>query len=439
MSSVETLSALERRLNATIPQQQVSADVEIRLKRVGRTAKVAGFRPGKVPYKIVEQQYGPQVREEVVGDHLQRAFAEAAEANGLKVVGVPRFEVKTDLKADPIEFSATFEVYPEITLGDLSGKDVERVAFELSEADVENTIETLRKKRATYEKVDRAAQNEDKVVIDFNGVLNGEPFEGGQGKDFPVVLGGGRMLPDFENAIVGMKAGETKSFDMTFPENYHGKDVAGKQVTFTITAHSVEGPKLPELDAEFAKSLGVTDGDVEKLKATGATKIVSACPECVTTLKVYYPEFVGALPFQVFHLTEVLDKYVASGELKLRKDSKEVTFQDPCRLGRFLNVYDQPRNLLKAICGDSFKDMRRSRNASICCGTSGWMNCGIHSKAIQTGRLTEARKTGSRVLATACAKCKIHFTCAMNDTGFPEESKIEVEDLAVLLASSLVK
>ena len=267
MSSVETLSALERRLNATIPQQQVSADVEIRLKRVGRTAKVAGFRPGKVPYKIVEQQYGPQVREEVVGDHLQRAFAEAAEANGLKVVGVPRFEVKTDLKADPIEFSATFEVYPEITLGDLSGKDVERVAFELSEADVENTIETLRKKRATYEKVDRAAQNEDKVVIDFNGVLNGEPFEGGQGKDFPVVLGGGRMLPDFENAIVGMKAGETKSFDMTFPENYHGKDVAGKQVTFTITAHSVEGPKLPELDAEFAKSLGVTDGDVEKLKA----------------------------------------------------------------------------------------------------------------------------------------------------------------------------
>lgn len=267
MSSVETLSALERRLNATIPQQQVSADVEIRLKRVGRTAKVAGFRPGKVPYKIVEQQYGPQVREEVVGDHLQRAFAEAAEANGLKVVGVPRFEVKTDLKADPIEFSATFEVYPEITLGDLSGKDVERVAFELSEADVENTIETLRKKRATYEKVDRAAQNEDKVVIDFNGVLNGEPFEGGQGKDFPVVLGGGRMLPDFENAIVGMKAGETKSFDMTFPENYHGKDVAGKQVTFTIAAHSVEGPKLPELDAEFAKSLGVTDGDVEKLKA----------------------------------------------------------------------------------------------------------------------------------------------------------------------------
>ncbi|MEW6562922.1 MAG: trigger factor [Pseudomonadota bacterium] len=267
MSSVETLSALERRLNATIPQQQVSADVEIRLKRVGRTAKVAGFRPGKVPYKIVEQQYGPQVREEVVGDHLQRAFAEAAEANGLKVVGVPRFEVKTDLKADPVEFSATFEVYPEITLGDLSGKDVERVAFELSEADVENTIETLRKKRATYEKVDRAAQNEDKVVIDFNGVLNGEPFEGGQGKDFPVVLGGGRMLPDFENAIVGMKAGETKSFDMTFPENYHGKDVAGKQVTFTITAHSVEGPKLPELDAEFAKSLGVTDGDVEKLKA----------------------------------------------------------------------------------------------------------------------------------------------------------------------------
>ncbi|MBN1503940.1 MAG: (Fe-S)-binding protein [Candidatus Eisenbacteria bacterium] len=179
--------------------------------------------------------------------------------------------------------------------------------------------------------------------------------------------------------------------------------------------------------------------NVEKIKATGATKIVSACPECVTTLKVYYPEFVGALPFEVMHLTELLDKHVASGALKFRKNSKRVTFQDPCRLGRFLNVYEQPRNLLKAICGDSFKDMRRSRNSSVCCGTSGWMNCGIHSKAIQTGRLTEARRTGSDLLATACAKCKIHFMCAMNDTGFPEESKIEVEDLAVLLASSLVK
>lgn len=188
-------------------------------------------------------------------------------------------------------------------------------------------------------------------------------------------------------------------------------------------------------DAENFKMLA--RHNVEKLKATGATKIVTACPECATTLKIYYPEFVGALPFEVVHLSELLDKHVRSGELKFERDDRQVTFQDPCRLGRFLEVYDQPRNLLRAVYGDSFKDMRRSRNASICCGTSGWMNCGIHSKAIQTGRLGEARKTGSKVLATACAKCKIHFKCAMNDTGFPEESKIQVEDLAVLLASSL--
>jgi Fe-S oxidoreductase len=177
--------------------------------------------------------------------------------------------------------------------------------------------------------------------------------------------------------------------------------------------------------------------NIEKLKATGAKRVVTACPECATTLKVYYPEFVGALPFEVVHLTELVDKHAKSGELKFELKDKRVTFQDPCRLGRFLSVYDPPRNLLRQLFGESFKDMRRSRNASICCGTSGWMNCGIHSKSIQTDRLREARKTGSEILATACAKCKIHFKCAMGDTGFPDEAKIQVEDMAVLLASSL--
>lgn len=268
MASVETLGALQRRLNAFIPQQQIRGEVESRLKRLGRTAKVHGFRPGKVPFKILEQQYGAQVHQEVLGDALQRSFADAARANTLRVAGYPDFELKAaDPAAEQIEYSATFEVYPEVALGDVSAESVERVTYALNDADIDNTITTLRKQRAVYEPVDRAAQNDDQVRIDFSGKLGGVVFEGGEAKDFPVVLGRGNMLADFENAIIGMKTGETKSFDMTFPENYHGKDVAGKQVTFTITLHSVEAPRLPELDAEFARALGIEDGDVNKLNA----------------------------------------------------------------------------------------------------------------------------------------------------------------------------
>lgn len=266
-SSVETLSTLERRLNASIPQQQMRGEIEARLKRLGRTAKVAGFRPGKVPFKILEQQYGAQVHQEVLGEALERAFAAEAEANNLKVVGTPSFELKSDLKADPLEYSATFEIYPEVVIGDISGETVERIGYTLADADVEQTIATVRKQRTVFEAVERAAQAEDRVRIDFTGTLGGAVFEGGEAKDYPVVLGQGRMLPDFENAIIGMKPGASKSFEMTFPEDYHGKDVAGKQVTFAITLHAVEAPRLPEVDGEFARQLGVADGDVEKLKS----------------------------------------------------------------------------------------------------------------------------------------------------------------------------
>src|SRR5271169_5918746 len=268
MTSVETLGALERRLNASIPQQKVRGEVESRLKRLGRTAKVHGFRPGKAPFRILEQQYGAQVHQEVLGESLQRAFADEVKAKNLKVVGSPSFELKNaDPAAEQVEYSATFEVYPEVRLGDLGGETVERTVFTLNDADVEQTIATLRRQRAVFEAVSRAAQNEDQVRMDFTGKLNGEVFEGGEARNFAVVLGRGRMLPDFESVIIGMKTGETKSFEITFPEDYHGKNVAGKRVTFTITLHSVEAPRLPEVDVEFAKSLGVADGNVDKLKA----------------------------------------------------------------------------------------------------------------------------------------------------------------------------
>lgn len=268
MSSVETLGALERRLNASIPQQQILGEVAARIKRMGRTAKVPGFRPGKVPYKILEQQFGTQAHQEVLGDELHRSFAEAAQANNLKVAGYPNFEIKTtDFNAPEIEYSATFEVYPEVVIGDMSAESIERLTFTLSDANIDSTIDTLRKQRAVFEPANRAAANEDQVRIDFSGKLEGVVFDGGEAKDFALVLGVGRMLPDFEKAIIGMKAGETKSFDMTFPEDFHGKDVAGKKVTFIIVMHLVEAARLPELDAEFVKGLGIADGDVAKLKA----------------------------------------------------------------------------------------------------------------------------------------------------------------------------
>jgi len=267
MTSVETVSALERRLNASIPQQAIRGVVSARLKNIARNAKIAGFRPGKVPAKVIEQHYGAQVHQEALGEALQRSFQEAALTNNLRVAGNPHFEIKNDdPNADLVEYSATFEVYPEVALGDLSGVEIERLVYQVKPEDVKNTITTLRKQRATFENVDRAVQNEDRVHIDFTGKLDGEPFEGGEGRDISVALGIGRMLPDFEAAIIGMKPNETKSFEMKFPDDYHGKNVAGKLVTFTIVLHRVEAAKLPEVDTEFAKAIGITDGDVGKIE-----------------------------------------------------------------------------------------------------------------------------------------------------------------------------
>jgi trigger factor len=267
MSSIEIMSGLERRLNASIPLQLVSSEMEARLKNLARTAEVPGFRPGKVPFKILEQKHGAQIQQEVLQDALRRSFAKEAQENQLKVVGYPTFEVKTtDPDALWIEYSATFEVYPEVVLGDVSAESMEQVVYSLSDADVDTTIATLRKQHATFEVVDRAAQNGDRVHIDFSGLLEGKIFEGGEARNLAVLLGAGRLLPDFENAIIGMKAGEKKSFDMTFPPDYQAEKVAGKSAAFTITLHKVEEQHLPEIDAKFAKLLGIEDGDVNKLK-----------------------------------------------------------------------------------------------------------------------------------------------------------------------------
>lgn len=274
MSSLEILGGLERRLNISISQPEFKTEVDARLNKVGRTAKLHGFRPGKIPFKILQQHYGAQVEQEVLEVLVQRSFMQAAREHELKVAGMPQIEIKSaNFSGAEIEYNATFEVYPTVLLGDVSAEKIERVNFEMSDADVADTVLTLRKQRAVFEVAARAAENGDQVRMDFNGTLAGVSFEGGSAENFELVLGAGRMLPDFEKATLGLSAGETRSFEMTFPADYHGKDVAGKAVTFVITVHEVKAPRLPELDAEFAKALGVADGDLTKLTAEIRTNL----------------------------------------------------------------------------------------------------------------------------------------------------------------------
>ena len=258
---------LERRVDLSIAISSVEKEMEQRLKRMGKNMKMSGFRPGKVPFSIVKQQHGDQARHEVLSEELDRVFGEAVATQKLRVAGYPRIEPKATESNTHLEFSAIFEVYPEITLGDTSTAEIERPVLEVSEAEIEKTLDILRKQRVTYVETDRAAAVEDRVVIDFIGKKDGEPFQGGQATDYPFVLGQGMMLPDFEKAVEGAKIGESKTFDLAFPDDYHAKDLAGQTVQFEITVKQVQAPKLPEIDAEFAVGMGIADGDVSKMRA----------------------------------------------------------------------------------------------------------------------------------------------------------------------------
>ncbi|WP_068807865.1 trigger factor [Thauera phenolivorans] len=270
----EARSALERRIDMTVSMADVEKEVEARLKRMARTIKMPGFRPGKVPMKIVAQTHGAQARSEAIGAAVEQAFGAAVREQQLRVAGFPHIEPKEAANpAEALEFTAVFEVYPEVEPGDLSAQKIERPVLEVGEAEVEKTIDVLRKQRTTFVDADRAAEDGDRVVIDFIGRKDGEPFEGGQGQEFPFVIGAGSMLKDFETAVAGLKAGETKTFDMTFPEDYHAQQLAGQAVQFEITVKKVEAPMLPEVNADFAKALGVADGDVAKLREEVKTNL----------------------------------------------------------------------------------------------------------------------------------------------------------------------
>lgn len=275
---VEQLGKLERRVSLALPVADIEKEVASRLKRLSRTVRMAGFRPGKVPIKMVSQQYGYQVHNEVLSEQVGSAFNRAVAENQLRVAGSPNIAPKAGdgVPEGMIAFDATFEVYPEVHIGDLAVLEIETALTDIGEEEVDKTIEILRKQRVHYHVKGVAgehgdggqarAANGDRATIDFAGRIDGVPFEGGTASDFAFVLGEGRMLPEFESAALGMAPGEVKTFEMTFPEDYHGKDVAGKRAEFTLTLKGLEWAHQPAVDSEFARTLGIADGDLDKMR-----------------------------------------------------------------------------------------------------------------------------------------------------------------------------
>lgn len=267
--TVETLDKLERKITLTLPADVIKSEVDNRLKRLARTVKMDGFRPGKVPMTVVAQRYGYSVHYEVMNDKVGEAFAQAANEAKLRVAGQPRITEKEQAPEGQLAFDAVFEVFPDVKIGDLSTAEVEKTTADVSEAAIDKTLDILRKQRRTFalRPQGSAAQDGDRVTVDFEGKIDGEPFQGGKAEDFQFLVGEGQMLKEFEDAVRGMKAGESKTFPLAFPEDYHGKDVAGKQADFMVTVKKIEQANLPEVNEALAKSLGIAEGTVEALRA----------------------------------------------------------------------------------------------------------------------------------------------------------------------------
>lgn len=265
--TVEKLENLERKVVLSLPWSDINAETDKRLQQTQRRVKIDGFRPGKAPLKMVASMYGASVQNDVLNELVQKAFYDVAVAQNLKVAGFPRFEdVEGQEDKDALKIAAVFEVFPEVKVGDLSEQEVEKVTAEVGDAEVDKTIEILRKQRTSFKHVEREAQNGDRVIIDFEGKIDGVPFDGGSAQNYPFVLGNGQMLPEFEAGVSGLKEGESKDVEVNFPEDYHGKDVAGKTAVFAITLKNVSEATLPEVDGQFAKALGIEDGDVAKMR-----------------------------------------------------------------------------------------------------------------------------------------------------------------------------
>jgi trigger factor len=265
--SVETTSALERRMEVSVPRERIEQAIDERLKRVGRTVKLKGFRPGKVPPKVVKQQFGAQVRQEVLSDLMQSSFAEAVTQEKLNPAAGPRIEPLSVGPDEDLKYRATFEIFPQIVLQGVEGIAVTRPAAEVTEADVDAMVQNLREQRPKFDTVDRACREGDRVTMDFEGQIDGAAFEGSKGEDVAVLLGGGRMLKDFEAGITGLKAGERKSIEVPYPIDYHNPALAGKVAAFDVHVKKVDEKRLPDLDEEFCREYGVVEGGIEQLRS----------------------------------------------------------------------------------------------------------------------------------------------------------------------------
>ncbi len=265
--SVETKSALERQMTITIPADRIDNDVVKQVQQTARTARIDGFRPGKVPLKVVQKRYGAGIRQDVVGEVMQQSFYKAVTEEKLIPAGGPSIEMKTDEAGKDVEFVATFEVYPEITLVNLSETEITRETAEINAADVNQMVETLRKQQTDWAEVKRDAIDGDKVVLDFEGFIDGEAFEGGKGEGVDLILGSNSMIPGFEDAVIGQKTNTDFDIEVTFPEDYQSDNLKGKAAVFKATAKTISEPELPELNEEFFLKFGMDSADLESFKA----------------------------------------------------------------------------------------------------------------------------------------------------------------------------
>lgn len=266
--TLETLENLERKVTLSLPWSSINAECDKRLKQTARKARIDGFRPGKAPLSMIQSMYGAGIQNDVMNELAQKVFFDTAVAEGWKIAGMPRLEgVEGQDDKENFLFSGVFEVFPEVKVGDLSGQEVEKVTASVGDAEVEKTIDILRQQRTRFNHTERAAKDGDRVIIDFAGKIDGEAFAGGSAENYAFVLGQGQMLPEFEAGVNGLKEGESKDVEVNFPEDYHGKEVAGKTAVFTITVRNVAEPVLPEVDEIFAKALGIADGNIETMRA----------------------------------------------------------------------------------------------------------------------------------------------------------------------------
>ena len=266
--TLETLENLERKVTLSLPWSSINAECDKRLKQTARKARIDGFRPGKAPLSMIQSMYGASIQNDVMNELAQKVFFDTAVAEGWKIAGMPRLEgVEGQDDKENFLFSGVFEVFPEVKVGDLSGQEVQKVTASVGDAEVEKTIDILRQQRTRFNHTEHAAKDGDRVIIDFAGKIDGEAFAGGSAENYAFVLGQGQMLPEFEAGVNGLKEGESKDVEVNFPEDYHGKEVAGKTAVFTITVRNVAEPVLPEVDEVFAKALGIADGNIETMRA----------------------------------------------------------------------------------------------------------------------------------------------------------------------------